>query len=83
MKLKKLLTVTDLANATGYSRVQIHNQINRGNIKTAFRSELLILISRAEFDRVVNDAIKNGKYKTFRRIRNKAKRISITKTAES
>ena len=65
--LKKFLTIKELAEATGYTRAQIHNQINDGNIQTAFKSSRLCLISRAEFDRVVARC-QRGKYWTFKRI---------------
>ncbi len=65
--LKKLMTVKDLAQATGYTRANIWLQIRKGNIKTAFRSDRLCLVSRAEFDRVVELSLQ-GKYKAFKRI---------------
>jgi hypothetical protein len=65
---KGLLTVKELAQASGYSVPQIHNQIKLGNIKAAFTSNSLILISRAEFDRVVGKCLV-GKYKSFKRVK--------------
>lgn len=64
---KRLFTIDELATASGYSRVQIHNQIRFGNIKTAFKSSRLVLIDDAEFRRIVSTAISSGKYKTFKR----------------
>lgn len=66
--LKKLLTVRELAEASGYSLAQIHNQVNNGNIRPAFKSKAVTLIGRAEFDRVM-ELTRFGKYRGFKRIR--------------
>lgn len=65
--MKQLFTVKELSDSSGYSVAQIHNQIERGNIRVAFKSPSLTLIQRSEFTRVINLSISRGKYKSFKR----------------
>lgn len=74
--LKRYFTVGELAKATGYSRGQIHNQIKGGNIIPAYTSEKIVLIGRAEFDRIVFECTRNlGRYRTFPRISKKKNKL--------
>lgn len=64
---KRLFTIKELAEATGYTKIQLWRQVHLGNIRLAFKSKRVMLIDRAEFDRIVNKALRYGKYWTFKR----------------